>query len=247
MERPSFSLSDFEGPLDLLLHLISKHKLDILDIEISELLRQYLAFIDARQDSDPEVSSEFLEMAARLVHIKTVMLLPRREEEADALRAQLTGELMEYRLCRLAADELGRLAALHRVYVRRPMEIDADPAYRLTHPASLLREAASSSTGRAVRRLPPPASAFSGIVKRRVVSVSGRIVHLLRRLYRDPALPFESVFAAGSGRSELVATFLALLELMKDGRVTVSEDGCVIRFHSRARARQKEVPCESGT
>lgn len=94
MIQPSFRLSEFEGPLDLLLHLIAKHKLDILDIEISELLRQYLAFIENRADQDLEVASEFLEMAARLVHIKTVMLLPRHEEEADDLKAKLTGELM---------------------------------------------------------------------------------------------------------------------------------------------------------
>ena len=90
MIQPSFRLSEFEGPLDLLLHLIAKHKLDILDIEISELLRQYLAFIENRADQDLEVASEFLEMAARLVHIKTVMLLPRHEEEADDLKAKLT-------------------------------------------------------------------------------------------------------------------------------------------------------------
>ena len=99
MESLSFHLSDFEGPLDLLLHLIAKHKLNILDIEISELLRQYLLFIENREDKDLEVRSEFLEMAARLVHIKTVSLLPKHEEEAEDLKKTLTGELMEYRLC----------------------------------------------------------------------------------------------------------------------------------------------------
>ncbi len=227
MAELSFHLSDFEGPLDLLLHLISKHKLNILDIEISELLRQYLLAIDTRGDGDLEVRSEFLEMAARLVHIKTIMLLPRHEEEADELRAQLSGELMEYRLCRLAAQALGERAAKSRVYVRRPMPVEEDPVYRLTHPASVLYDAMQSATGRAARRRPAQKEAFSGIVEHRIVSVGSRIVHLLRRLYREETMPFDEVFADQRDRSELVATFLALLELVKAGRVTVDDGGTV--------------------
>jgi segregation and condensation protein A len=227
MAELSFHLSDFEGPLDLLLHLISKHKLNILDIEISELLRQYLLAIETRDDSSLEVRSEFLEMAARLVHIKTVMLLPRHEEEADSLRSQLSGELMEYRLCRLAAAALRERAEENRVYVRRPMEAGEDTEYRLRHPASVLYDAMRSATGRAVRRRPPEKAAFSGIVEHRIVSVGSRLVHLLRRLYRAETMPFPEVFADQRDRSELVATFLALLELVKAGRVTVDEDGTV--------------------
>ena len=85
MTQLSFRLTDFEGPLDLLLHLISKHKLDILDIEISELLRQYMNFIENREDKDLEVASEFLEMAARLVHIKTVMLKEEWHDRSEKL------------------------------------------------------------------------------------------------------------------------------------------------------------------
>lgn len=241
MIQPSFRLSEFEGPLDLLLHLITKHKLDILDIEISELLRQYLAFIENRADQDLEVASEFLEMAARLVHIKTVMLLPRHEEEADDLKAKLTGELMEYRLCRLAASELLLRAQEHQVFIRRPADIPVDMAYRLSHPASLLLEAAAGATGRAVRRRPVPPAAFSGIVRRRVVSVGSRIIHLMRRLYAHPTLGFGELFADQQDRSELVATFLALLELIKGGRVTVSDDGDTVTFYKSRQARADEV------
>ncbi|MEG1849327.1 MAG: ScpA family protein, partial [Oscillospiraceae bacterium] len=201
----------------------------------------YLSLIGAREDQDLEVSSEFLEMAARLVHIKTVMLLPRHEEEADELRAQLTGELMEYRLCRLAAERLGLLAAAHRVYVRAPMAVEADCTYALTHPASLLCEARVSATGRAIRHAPPPESAFSGIVRHRTVSVASRIIHLLRKMYRDPTLSFDSIFCRGSNRSELVATFLALLELIKSGRVSISEDGNTLIFHKQRKEQPQEV------
>ena len=84
-----FHLGEFEGPLELLLFLISKHKLNINDIEISALLEQYLDYIERMQAADLEVASEFLEMAARLVYIKTVSLLPRQEEEGEQLRREL--------------------------------------------------------------------------------------------------------------------------------------------------------------
>jgi segregation and condensation protein A len=239
MERPSFHLSEFEGPLDLLLHLIAKHKLNILDIEISELLRQYLLFIENREDQDLEVGAEFLEMAARLVHIKTLMLLPKHEEEADDLRTQLSGELMEYRICQMAAQDLARRAEEHRVYVRAPMDVGEDPTYRLTHPASVLLTACASASGRAQRKAPPERKAFSGIVERRVVSVGSRIIHLLRRMRGGGTMAFDDVFSDQTDRSELVATFLALLELMKAGRVTVSDDGSEVTF-SRLGARKKE-------
>ncbi len=242
MTQLSFRLSDFEGPLDLLLHLIAKHKLDILNIEISELLRQYLDFIENRADRDLEVASEFLEMAARLVHIKTVMLLPRHEEEADDLKGRLTGELMEYQLCKLAAKQLGALAGENRLFVRAPMALETDLTYRLTHPASILRDAVSATSGRAVRRQALRPAAFSGIVKRRVVSVSSRIIHLMRRLYRNPNSRFDALFEDQQDRSELVATFLAVLELIKGGRITVSADGATVRFHRSAKTLQQEEP-----
>ena len=241
MVQPAFRLSEFEGPLDLLLHLIARHKLNILDIEIFELLRQYLAFIENREDQDLEVASEFLEMAARLVHIKTVMLLPRHEEEAEDLKARLTGELMEYRLCKLAASELLTLAQEHQVFVREPADLPVDMTYRLTHPASVLLEAASGASGRAVRRRPVPQAAFSGIVRRRVVSVGSRIIHLMRRFYAHPTLGFGELFTDQRDRSELVATFLALLELIKGGRITVSEDGETVVFHKLRQSHSNEV------
>lgn len=90
MEKLSYKLETFEGPLDLLLYLITKNKLDICDIQISELLDQYMEQINAMQEADMDVSSEFLEMAARLVYMKTVSLLP-KHEEMEALRQELTG------------------------------------------------------------------------------------------------------------------------------------------------------------
>ena len=99
MEAISYKLDVFEGPLDLLLHLISKHKIDINDIPILLLVEQYLDYVRQMKEEDMEVASEFLEMAARLVYIKSVMLLPRYEEETEDFKRELTGQLIEYQLC----------------------------------------------------------------------------------------------------------------------------------------------------
>lgn len=237
----SFQLTDFEGPLDLLLYLISKHKLDILDIEISELLRQYLTAIEEGGQYSLETKSEFLEMAARLVHIKTLSLLPKHEEEAEKLRSALSGELMEYHLCKRMAGELSLLAKENLVYVRAPMPIALDLTYRGRHSAALLYWAQKRSVGRVVRKRPPEAKQFEVLVTRRVVSVNSRIIHLLRLLYKTPVIAFANLFAQCADRSELVATFLATLELAKAGRVAISPDGQVVTFHKTKRSEEAAV------
>ena len=107
MEAISYKLDVFEGPMDLLLHLISKHKLNIYDIPIIELVTQYVDYVKRMQEEDMYVASEFLEMAARLVYIKTVSLLP-VYEEAEELKKELTGELLEYRDCQIMAGKLAQ-------------------------------------------------------------------------------------------------------------------------------------------
>ncbi len=233
MERPTFKITEFEGPLDLLLYLISKHKLNIYDIEISVLLTQYMDFLQIT-GGDMEIASEFLEMAARLVHIKTVMLLPKHEEEGGALKDELTGQLMEYQACQELAARLRGMMEQAPRFVRRPEEIEIDKSYTLTHSPALLLGCYLAAMGKVKRRLPPPPSAFSNIVARRVVSVASRIIHLLKRFYKTPVLSLTSVFEDGRDRPELVATFMALLELIRGGTVSVSEDGDRVTFHKRA-------------
>ena len=233
-------MSDFEGPMDLLLHLISKHKLNILDIEISELLRQYMSFIENRSNSNLEVASEFVEMAARLVHIKTVMLLPKHEEEADELRSGLSAELMEYQFCKLAARELQMRAEEHRVFVRESAEIEADHTYALKHPADMLLNAFFGASARLVRKQPVGPAAFTGIVRKRIVSVGSKIIYLLRRFYNNYDQAFSALFSEQKDRSELVATFLALLELMKAGRVSVSPNSERVTFNTN-RSKEQQI------
>ena len=92
MEQLSFKIAETEGPLDLILQLIRQHKLDIYDIEISKLLEQYMDYIQQWQETDMEIASEFLEMASRLVYIKSVSLLPKHEELEEKLKSELTGQ-----------------------------------------------------------------------------------------------------------------------------------------------------------
>ncbi len=223
MEQLSFQVADYEGPLDLLLQLVQKHKLNIYDIEISKLLDQYLEHIQVMQQVNLDLSSEFLEMASRLVYIKTVMLLPRHEEEAEQMRRELTGQLLEYQACQQAAQLLReREGGLDRI-TRPPMELERDPLYGNVHRPQELCKAYLQAVGRGKRRLPPPASTFAPIVTRRVVSVRSRVIYVLKRLYQQEHVPFEALFQEGEDRSELVATFLAVLELMKTGRILLDQ------------------------
>ena len=227
MEKISYKLPDFEGPLDLLLYLISKNKLNIYDIQISELLDQYLEHIHAMKEQDMDVASEFLEMAARLVYIKSVSLLPKHEEE-EQLKRELTGQLLEYQECKRVAAQMAEQMSFD-TFVRGPAEIDYDMTYRREHSFKELINAYLNAVGRGRRKLPPPAEAFSGIVSRRIVSVTSRIVHVLRSLWKNKELAYDSLFVNSREKSEVVATFLAVLELVKGKRVRIEDKGQTLR------------------
>lgn len=131
MEKLQYKLDVFEGPLDLLLALIAKNKLNIYDIPIAELLEQYLEQIDLMREENLDIASEFLEMAARLVQIKAASLLPRQEEEEDP-RMELTGQLLEYQQCKKAAAALLERASFDTV-IREAEKLPADLAYKRIH------------------------------------------------------------------------------------------------------------------
>lgn len=224
-EKLQYKLESFEGPLDLLLFLIQKHKLNIYDINISELLEQYTNAIQSVESlEDLEGASEFLEMAARLVYIKTAMLLPRDDDEdKDKLRRELQGELIEYQACKNAAEYLRDRFCGNSLFSRAPAKIEADNTYSRKHPPEDVLRAYLSALGRKQRKLPPPVEAFSGVVHTKLISVPSRAIMLLRRLYKKTKLKWNEVFGH-SGRSENVAMFLAVLDLVKNGRVEISDD-----------------------
>lgn len=224
-EKLQYKLESFEGPLDLLLFLIQKHKLNIYDINISELLEQYTNAIQSVESlEDLEGASEFLEMAARLVYIKTAMLLPRDDDEdKDKLRRELQGELIEYQACKNAAEYLRDRFCGNSLFSRAPAKIEADNTYSRKHPPEDVLRAYLSALGRKQRKLPPPVEAFSGVVHTKLISVPSRAIMLLRRLFKKTKLKWNEVFGH-SGRSESVAMFLAVLDLVKNGRVEISDD-----------------------
>lgn len=179
-----------------------------------------------------EVASEFLEMASRLVYIKTASLLPRCEKEDDP-RAELVGQLLEYQSCKQAAALLRLRDTGWSVFTRAPMPLEIDPTYRRRHPISELTNAYWSACGRGKRRLPPQETAFTPLVAKPMVSVASRIMHLLRGFYRRGKVSLQNIWADNRDRSELVATFMAVLELLKAGRVHLAEDDTELVFAGR--------------
>lgn len=230
-ETLSYKLDVFEGPLDLLLNLIAKNKLNIYDIPIAELLEQYMAQIHEMQAADMDVASEFLEMAARLVHIKSVSLLPKKEEEA-ALKQELTGQLLEYQQCKEAAMRLRERFSLDGI-VRAQADIPADLTYKRHHEPQELLSAYLSMLG---KKKPPepqkPEDTISKLITRRVVSVASQIVFVLRSLWKKRHVSLKELFRGKNDPSERVAAFLAVLELVKDKRLRVDGDGedCEIKL-----------------
>lgn len=230
-ETLSYKLDVFEGPLDLLLNLIAKNKLNIYDIPIAELLEQYMAQIHEMQAADMDVASEFLEMATRLVHIKSVSLLPKKEEEA-ALKQELTGQLLEYQQCKEAAMRLRERFSLDSI-VRAQADIPADLTYKRHHKPQELLSAYLSMLG---KKKPPepqkPEDTISKLITRRVVSVASQIVFVLRSLWKKRHVSLKELFRGKNDPSERVAAFLAVLELVKDKRLRVDGDGedCEIKL-----------------
>ena len=230
MEELSFKLEIFEGPLDLMLSLIAKHKLNIRDIEISILLEQFLLYLDKMQEADIEVAGEFVEMAARLIYIKTAELLPKHEVEE--LKKELTGRLIEYAVCKAAAERLRRHYVGDSVFVREPLELPVDNTYRNNHDKFELLESYSAVSTRSEKLKNDAKQVLKPIVAQTYVSVFTKVMFVLRKLKNGEQIEVNSLYR-GQKRSEQVAVFLALLELSKHGRVEFSQDGDYVTILKR--------------
>ncbi len=237
----TFKLDCFEGPMDLLLFLISKHKLNINDIEIAVLLEQYLLYIEDLSETDFETAGEFLEMAAKLIYIKTVSLLP-KPEEAEELKKELEGKLIEYSLCKACAQRLGRNYVGSDSFVREPMEIEVDKTYNVIHTPDVLLNAYLAISSKAKRAAPLKPSVFEPIVSHRIVSVTSKIIFILKNLYTIGTCPMDKLYDGVTDKSERVATFLAVLELTKSGRIKISDDNSELYFvGNRVRERAQRT------
>jgi segregation and condensation protein A len=224
MEALQYKLEAFEGPMDLLLHLVSQHKVQIQDVPVYALIEQYLEIMERLRDASLEIEAEFLEMAARLVFIKTAALLPKYSDEEDPAEA-LRQELLDYRDCQRLAAQLKEHALGFEFLSRTPEAFPPDYTYRCTHKPAELYAAYLMAVGKGKRRLPPPVTAFSGIIAHTVVSVVSRYQYLFDRLRNKKREPLRVLLEQADSRSEMVATFLAVLALVKAKRVTAHGSG----------------------
>ena len=223
-EKPTYKLETFEGPLDLLLSLIEKHKLDIYDIEISLLTQQYMEYIEAAQQQNTELTENFLEMASHLLYIKSCSLLPSDEPEEDPKEA-LEAMLIEYAKYKKLAAKMKEAYIGHLIFARQS-EPEGLPVLSPEYSSSpdRLIEAYSRIIERNDRKKPVSVSAFKKLVGTKFVSVPSTVIFVLTRLMKRGSTKLRSLFNADDGRSGIVATFLAVLELLRHGRVDIKND-----------------------
>jgi segregation and condensation protein A len=226
-------LETFQGPLDLLLYLIRKQNLDILDIPIAEVTRQYLGYIEIMQELKLELAAEYLLMAAMLAEIKSRMLLPRPETETaeEDPRAELVRRLQQYERYRQAGEGIERLPR-----VGREIHLVATTTAHLPH-----------KKPDAVVQLPELLDAFRQVMERaalyrhhrvrmEALSVRERMTEILARVGTADFLNFESLFEPREGRLGLVVTFVAVLELIKEALIVVIQQEPYAPIHVKAAA-----------
>ena len=231
-------MQDFEGPLDLILFLLGKNKLEIQDISIALICDQYLQWLEARKQMDLEVASEFVAMASHLIYLKTRMLLSIEDEEAKGEMDALIQSLEErrrgesYGVVKRAAKRLEPLGEFGRSIVTRPPEpVERGKIYEYDQEPGDLVLAMAEIRERAQRALPPPRTAFAGIVQHEPYPVESKAREIVQRLKSGGITRFLLLFRGSRTRSEVVATFLAVLELCRARiiRLAGSETDCTVK------------------
>ena len=228
----SEEMEDFEGPLDVIFTLLSKNKIEIQDVSITAILEQYLAYLDEMKRLDMEIASEFITMASHLMLIKTKMLLSAAEQaeaesELDLLRQSLVERQRKEAMDQIRQavaqleprNEIGRC-----LFIKEPEPLRREKGYRYKHePIDLLR-ALDGIAERNQRALPPPTANFMGIVGKEPYPVSRKAGEVLRLLLLRGIERLKKLFKGNRSRSEIVATFLAVLDLCKSNTVTLEDD-----------------------
>ncbi|WP_167348582.1 segregation and condensation protein A [Pseudomonas oryzihabitans] len=226
-------LEAFEGPLDLLLYLIRKQNIDILDIPVAEITRQYMSYVELMKAVQLELAAEYLLMAAMLAEIKSRMLLPRAEgleAEDEDPRAELIRRLQEYERFKKAAEDLDDLPREGRNFVVPTLPAPEARARKLL-PEVELGELLLAM-GEVLRR----ADLFeSHQVTREVLSTRERMSQVLERLKDGAFVPFVALFTQEEGRLGVVVTFMAILELVKESLVELVQHEAFSPIHVRAR------------
>lgn len=222
-------LDFFQGPLDLLLFLIKRDKIDIYDIPISDITKQYIEYIELMKLLDLEVAGEFLVMAATLMHIKSKMMLPEdpealEEEELADPREELVRKLLEYKKFKDAAEQLSVMHERHRGMFLR--EGEGGKGLIMSADGESCFEASLFDLINAFRKVlrDVPKETFHKVIKNEY-TVSDKIHEIYHLLAETPRILFSSLFKKASGKNEVIATFLAVLELMKMREIlTVQKD-----------------------
>ncbi|MBS7227349.1 MAG: segregation/condensation protein A [Oscillospiraceae bacterium] len=236
-ERSAEALQDFEGPLDLILFLLSKNKIEIQDIPIALILEQYLAYLEERRQLDLDIASDFITMAAHLMYIKTRMLLSIEDEEAQSEMDELIASLKErqqkdtYMRIRTLTETLGPMGEFGRsIMTRNPEPMQHGKVYEYDHEKADLILAMQSVLDRGERMAPPPSAAFSEIVKREPYPVADKAGEIVKRLKHFGMTRFLLLFKGARSRSEIVATFIAVLELCRARviRLVGSDTDCTV-------------------
>ncbi len=220
MERIKFKLNTFEGPLDLLLHLIQKNKVNIYDIPISLITDQYMEYIQSMQEMYLEISSEFLVMAAQLLHIKSKMLLPKHDEleEEEDPREELANRLAIYRSFKAVNLYLRQFEEIgNSIYCKPPDYIERkviDQSFKELTIENLLN-AFFNLYERLQTKNTNPKKTFETIVYKPKVSIFSKVKEILRKIKNLKIIKFNDMFYSMKSKSEAVASFLAVLELLK--------------------------------
>lgn len=227
-------LEAFEGPLDLLLYLIRKQNVDILDIPVAEITRQYMGYVELMKTVRLELAAEYLVMAAMLAEIKSRMLLPRSaevEQEEDDPRAELIRRLQEYERFKAAAEGIDGLSRVGREVVVPRLEAPQAKVRKLLPEVAL--EEVLMSMAEVLRR----GDMFeSHQVSREALSTRERMSDVLERLKGGGFVPFVELFTAEEGKLGVVVTFMAILELVKESLVELVQNEPFAPIHVRARA-----------
>lgn len=232
----TYKLEVFEGPLDLLLHLIEKNKIDIYDIPIVVVTEQFLSYMDAMDKADPERMSSFIVMAAMLLRIKSNMMLPRTEIEQEELtdpREELIQRLLEYQKYKILSEELkDRQLDAGQVWYRQrklPPEVDdfkeKPNLDEMLQGVTLkrLRAVFEEVLRRSEEKVDTVRSGF-GKIEKETVSLSERMQQLEQSLKRHPNISFTHLLGADKTKLQVVVTFLAVLELMKIGSIRIVQE-----------------------
>ena len=236
MNKIDVKLDVFEGPLDLLLHLIEKNKFNIFDIPIVEITRQYLEYLDSMEEENMDVMSEFLVMAATLISIKSKMLLPKEEEETeedDDPRAELVKSLIEYKMYKYASAELKDMSidAGNAFYKKETIPKEVKEVKEEIDPAELLSEITMKQMSeifhallkREVDRVDPVRSKF-GTITRDEIRLEDKMVEIRNEIKGLKSINFRTLLGSRRGKINLIVSFLAILELMKTGVLLIRQE-----------------------